>query len=73
MAGRRSRPARHFRCAGSELRVEQCLERVVEYVRYFARCSAQAVRDPSISRRRDGESDGYLALGDERVERVDVW
>ncbi len=59
-----------------ELRVEQRLERVVEYVRHFARRGAQAVQDRHVVQERDYGCDDELVLGDERVERaehVDVW
>jgi hypothetical protein len=59
-----------------ELRVKQRLERVVEYMRHFARRGAQAVYDRHVVQECDYGHDDDLVLGDERVERadrVDMW
>ena len=69
-------PNWHELFVARELRVEQRLERVVEYMRHFARRGAQAVQDRHVIQERDYGCDDELVLGDERVERaehVDVW
>jgi hypothetical protein len=69
-------PDRHELFAARELRVEQRLERVVKYMRHFARRGAQAVQDRHVVQERDYGRDDYLVLRDEQVERadrVDMW
>jgi hypothetical protein len=60
----------HELFAPRELRVKQCLERVVEYMCHFAWRGAQAVYDRYIIQQRDYGRDDYLVLGDEQVERA---
>ena len=62
---------RHELFAARELRVEERLERVVEYVRHFARRGAQAIQDRHVVQERDYRRDDYLVLGDEGVERAE--
>jgi hypothetical protein len=69
-------PDRHELFAARELRVKQRLERVIKYMRHFARRGAQVVQDRHVVEERDYGRDDYLVLRHEQVERadrVDMW